>query len=94
MQGVSKADKAKEEEKKDQQFDVNFLKDQKAAVSDNATLRNQLYYSFLKRVKKNFHLIFNFVPSGANFREKMERHKNLMINSQIIWIQNLQLNDL
>jgi dynein heavy chain len=39
-------------------------------------------------------LIFNFTPSGGSFREKMENHKNLMINSQMIWVQNLQYADL
>lgn len=49
---------------------------------------------FLKRVKKNFHLIFNFTPSGSDFRQKMENHKQLMVCSQMIWIQNLVEEDL
>lgn len=53
-----------------------------------------MYYTFLQRVRKNFHLIFNFTPSGYNFREKMDNHKQLMLNSQMIFIQNLQQEDL
>lgn len=45
-------------------------------------------------MRKNFHLIFNFTPSGSDFREKMDKHKQLMINSQMIWIQNLTMVDL
>ena len=39
-------------------------------------------------------MIFNFTPSGSDFREKMDKHKQLMINSQMIWIQNLTMVDL
>jgi len=53
---------------------------------NSPTLKAELYYIFLKRVRKNFHLVFNFTPSGKNFREKMEKHKQLMMNSQMIWI--------
>ena len=71
-----------------------FMKDARAEIMKDPAVKNDLYFSFLKRVRKNFHLIFNFTPSGGSFREKMEYHKNLMINSQMIWVQNLQFGDL
>lgn len=83
-----------EEEKEEVVDELAFLKNQKDVIKKDAAVRNKLYDAFLKRVRKNFHLIFNFTPSGANFREKMDNHKQLMINSQMIWIQNLEVNDL
>lgn len=77
---------AKEEEKEEVVDELAFLKAQRNIVKNNAETRNRLYDIFLKRVRKNFHLIFNFTPSGYDFREKMDRHKQLMINSQMIWI--------
>lgn len=66
--------------------ELAFLKDARNTIKSQPAIRNQLYDCFLKRVKKNFHVIFNFTPSGYNFREKMDKHKNLMLNSQMIWI--------
>ena len=80
---------AQKDKKPEDDVDMNFMKDAKSEITKDAQLKNDLYFSFLKRVRKNFHLIFNFTPSGSSFREKMEFHKNLMINSQMIWIQNL-----
>ena len=85
---------AQKDKKPEDDVDMNFMKDAKSEITKDAQLKNDLYFSFLKRVRKNFHLIFNFTPSGSSFREKMEFHKNLMINSQMIWIQNLQPSDL
>jgi hypothetical protein len=45
-------------------------------------------------VRKNFHIVLNFSPSGDNFRTKIEKYKTLMTCSQLVWIQNLQLQDL
>ena len=84
MQAANK-DKDKKEEQEDLD-DLSFLRDMRQTIQKDASIRNSLYDVFLKRVRKNFHLIFNFTPSGYNFREKMDRHKNLMLNSQMIWI--------
>ena len=84
----------KEEEKEEVVDELAHLKNQRSLVKNDASVRNKLYDSFLKRVRKNFHLIFNFTPSGYDFREKMDKHKQLMINSCLIWIQNLQVADL
>ena len=50
-------------------------------IRKESAVRNKLYDIFLKRVRKNFHLIFNFTPSGHDFRVKMDSHKQLMLNS-------------
>ena len=71
-----------------------ILKENRKTILNNPALKADLYFTFLKRVRKNFHLVFNFTPSGDNFREKMEKHKQLMTNSQLIWIQNLHKDDL
>ena len=91
--GGKKKDESKKE-KEDNFDELAFLKDSRQIIKKNPGVRNQLYYNFLQRVRKNFHLIFNFTPSGYNFREKMDNHKELMLNSQMIFIQNLQLEDL
>lgn len=83
-----------EEEKEEVIDELAFNKQQREVVKKDAATRNKLYDAFLKRVRKNFHLIFNFTPSGSNFREKMDKHKQLMINSQMIWVQNLSFCDL
>ena len=75
-------------------FDLDISKDMRDEIQSDPNQRNELYHNFLRRVRKNFKLIFNFTPSRYDFREKMEFHKNLMINSQMIWIQNLQEEDL
>ena len=62
-------------------FDLALNKEHRDRIEDDPALRNELYLNFLRRVRKNFKLIFNFTPSGYDFREKMEYHKNLMINS-------------
>ena len=67
-------------------FDLDISKDMRDEIQSDPNQRNELYHNFLRRVRKNFKLIFNFTPSGYDFREKMEFHKNLMINSQMIWI--------
>ena len=74
-------DAQKNNSKEEQEDDMGIMKDARSEISKDPLLKNELYYSFLKRVRKNFHLIFNFTPSGSSFREKMEFHKNLMINS-------------
>ena len=89
LQGVSKkeqADKKADKAANESDLDVAEADEHREAIKNNATVRNDLYYSFLRRVRKNFKLIFNFTPSGYDFREKMEHHKNLVINSQMIWI--------
>ena len=48
----------------------------------------------MRTVRKNFHAVLNFSPSGDNFRTKVEKYKVLMMSSQLIWIQNLKFNDL
>lgn len=75
-------------------IDPNFFNEQRKHIEDHPQEKAELYDQFLKRVKKNFHLIFNFSPSGADFRGKMEAHKQLMLCSQMIWIQNLNEADL
>ena len=83
--GGSQAKKSEDKKDNDQQaeeFDeLAFLKDMRSTIRTNPAARNQLYYSFLQRVRKNFHLIFNFTPSGHDFRVKMDSHKQLMLNS-------------
>jgi P-loop containing dynein motor region D4 len=41
------------------------------------------------RIKKNMQFIIQFTPTGQNFREKMQRNPELILNSQLVWIQNL-----
>ena len=92
--GQKKKGQEEEEEKEEVVDELAYLKDQRNSIKSQAATRNALYDAFLKRVRKNFHLIFNFTPSGSDFREKMDHHKQLMINSQMIWIQNLTMIDL
>ena len=72
---------SKDKNKQETVIDPNYISEQKKYLEDHPIEKADLYYAFLKRVKKNFHLIFNFSPSGADFREKMEKHKQLMICS-------------
>ena len=88
MQGISKADAEKEKTKTekdknqdDSLFDLDGTNEHREKLASDAKTRNEFYYSFLRRVRKNFKLIFNFTPSGYDFREKMEHHKGLMMNS-------------
>ena len=94
LKGKKKGEESTEQKKEEPVDELMFLKEMRAKVKNDSNIRSNLYDSFLKRVRKNFHVIMNFTPSGQNFREKMDRHKNLMVNSTMIWIQNLQMVDL
>ena len=94
LKGKKKGEESTEQKKEEPVDELMFLKEMRAKVKNDSNIRSNLYDSFLKRVRKNFHVIMNFTPSGQNFREKMDKHKNLMVNSTMIWIQNLQMVDL
>jgi hypothetical protein len=66
----------------------------KADIARNPIKRAEMYKLLLRTVRKNFHTVLNFSPSGDNFRTKVEKYKVLMMSSQLVWIQNLQFNDL
>jgi len=38
----------------------------------------ELYRIFLNRIKTNFHLVFQYSPSGPDFRKKIRKHKELL----------------
>lgn len=94
LKGKKKGEENEEQKKEEPIDELAYLKEMRITIRKDASVRSGLYDSFLKRVRKNFHVIMNFTPSGNNFREKMDKHKNLMVNSTMIWIQNLQMNDL
>lgn len=41
-------------------------------------IQAELYKTFLNRIGQNFHLVIQYSPVGNNFRDKINKHKNLM----------------
>jgi len=66
----------------------------KTVIKRDPIKRSELYKLLMRTVRKNFHAVLNFSPSGDNFRTKVEKYKVLMMSSQLIWVQNLKFNDL
>lgn len=79
---------------KDFTVDHKAFLDQVKAIESNPFEMADLYYSFLKRVKKNFHLIVHFSPSSETLKHKLQKYRQLLICSQMVWVQNLQQADL
>ena len=55
--------------------ELAYMKEMRNVIKNDPAVRNKLYDAFLKRVRKNFHLIINFTPSGSDFRQKMDKHR-------------------
>jgi hypothetical protein len=52
-------------------------------------IQAEMYKLVLNRIKTNFHLVFQYSPSGGNFRQKICKHKELMYLSQMIFMSDL-----
>lgn len=52
-------------------------------------IQAEMYKVFLNRIKTNFHLILQLSPTGANFREKLTKHVDLLYCSQILFMRDL-----
>ena len=97
MSGVIKAVDKHKPDQQQMQHSVTMstiLKENLKEVQREPNLSNELYSFMLKRVHKNIHFVMTFTPSGQNFRDKMQAHSQLMLNSSLIWIQQLEVNDL
>jgi len=49
----------------------------------------ELYKTFLNRVKNNFHVVLQYTPTGANFREKITKHKELLYLTTMVFMNDL-----
>ena len=52
-------------------------------------LRATHYRTFFERIRDNFHLIFQYSPTGTGFRERITSHKELLYLSQVLFVTDL-----
>jgi len=53
-----------------------------------------LYDAFLNRVRDNFHLVLQYSPTGLDFREKINTHKELFYLSSVVFTADLPASEL
>jgi hypothetical protein len=57
------------------------LADNKDTLIKNPAQLSIHYNTFQKRIKHNLHIIFQYSPSGINFRKKLIENKQLLMSS-------------
>ena len=57
-------------------------------------IQSDLYKIFLNRVSQHFHLVIQYSPVGSNFREKINKHKNLMYLTHMLFMRDLPMPEL
>jgi dynein heavy chain len=90
------ADYEAKKHQEEQQPHVVALEQQRMqkTLLKNPALEAEMYKVYLNRIKTNFHLVLQYSPSGANFRQKLNKHQEIMYLTQMIFWKDLRPADL
>lgn len=59
-------------------------------MTKNPHMAAELYKVYLNRIKSNFHLVLTYSPTGPNFREKLNKHQELVYLTHMIFLNDLR----